>query len=72
MEEVGERGGELVASDEPAVVTETVFDAVMMENGESYGCLANPTSTNESERNEVFCQTDELPDELISSKEVPR
>jgi len=67
-----ERGGELVTTDEPAVVAETLFDAIVVEDGESDGRLADSANTNESEGNEVFCQTGELLDQLVSSKEVPR
>ena len=63
-----ERGGELVAADEPAVVAETFFDTVVVEDGESDKRLADSTRTNESEWSQVFRQTDEIPDQLISSK----
>jgi len=65
-----ERGGELVATDELVIVAETLFDLIVVENGKSDGCLAYSTSTNKSERSKIFCQIDELPDQLVSSKEV--
>ena len=65
---MSERGGELVTANEPTVVTETLFDAIVVEDGESDGRLANSASTNESEWSEVFRQTDELLDQLVSSK----
>ena len=67
-----ERSGELVAADESAVVAEALFDTIVVEDGESDGRLADSASTNESERSEVFRQTGELPDQLVSSEEVPR
>ena len=56
---MSERGGELIATDEPAIVTETLLDAVFMENGQSDGGLADSSSTNESEWSEVFCKADD-------------
>jgi len=32
-EEMGERGGKLVATNEPAVVTKTLLDAIVVEDG---------------------------------------
>ena len=69
---MSERGRELVAADEPTVVAKTLFDAIVVEDGESDGRLANSTNPDESEWSKLFCQTDELPDQLISSKEFPR
>jgi hypothetical protein len=40
-----ERGGELVAADEPTVVAKPSFDAIVVEDGESDGCLADSAST---------------------------
>ena len=71
-EEMGEGGGELVTTDEPAVDAEPLFDTIVMEDGESYGRLADPASTNQSEWSEAFSQTDKPLDQLVSSKEVPR
>ena len=68
---MSERGGELVTANEPAVVAETLLDAVVVEDGEGDGRLADSASTNESKWSEVFCQADELLDQLISSKEIP-
>ena len=62
------RGGKLIATDEATVVPESVFDAVMMEDGQSDGCLANPASTNESDGCEVFRQTYDLLDQFVTSK----
>ena len=49
VEEVGIRCKELVATDEPAVVTETLFDAIVMEDGESDGCFSDPPWTDEND-----------------------
>jgi len=67
-----ERGGELVATNEPAIDTEPSLDTVIVEDGESDTRLANSTSTDESKRTEFFCQADELFDQLVSSEEISR
>jgi len=41
--------GELVTTDEATVVTESLFDALVMEDGQSDGRLADSTGTNESD-----------------------
>ena len=64
--------GELVATDESAIVTESLSDAIVMEDGQSDGCLANPTDTNEGDRCEVFSQTENLLNQLVTSKPDPR
>jgi len=66
------RGGELVATDEPTVITESLFDAIVMEDGQSGSCLANSTETDESDRNEVFSETNYLLDQLVAPKGGPR
>lgn len=40
------RGRELVATDEPSVVTKSPFGAIVMEDGEGGGRLSNPTGAN--------------------------
>ena len=69
---MGERGRELVAADEPAINPEPLLNATVVEESESDGRLADSASTDESEWSEVFCQADELLDQLVSPKEVPR
>ena len=69
---MSERSGELVAADEPAVEAESLLDAIVVEDGESDGRLANSTGADESKWGEVFCQADELFDQLVPSKEIPR
>ena len=72
MEKMSEGGGELVTADEPAVDAESLLDVIIVEDGESDGRLSDSANTNESEWSGVFCQTDKIPDQLVSSKEVPR
>ena len=67
-EKVGERRGEFVAADEPAILAKSPLDAIIVEDGQSNGCLANSTGTNESDWLEVFCRADDLLDQLVASK----
>ena len=62
----------MVTTDEATVVTESLFNAIVMEDGESDGCLADSTGTYESNRREVFGQTDDLLDQLVASETDPR
>jgi len=45
---------ELVATDESTVVTESLFDAIVMKDGKRDGCLADLADPNESGGREVF------------------
>jgi len=65
------RRWELIASDEPTILAKPLLDAIVMEDFQSDGCLANPASTDESNRNQVVCQIDDLLDQLVTPKEDP-
>jgi len=67
-----ERGGELVAADEPAVFTKTLLDAIVVEDGQSGARLADSTGTDESNWGQVFCQSDDLLDQLAATEVGPR
>ena len=69
---MGERGGELVATDEPTVSAEPLPDAIVVEDSQGDGGLPASASTDESERREVLCTADYLLDQLVASKEDPR
>ena len=71
-EEMSERGGELVTTDEPTVVAKPLFDPRVVENSQGKGSFANSTGTNESDRSEVFCETSDFLDQLVASKASPR
>ena len=58
----------MVTTDEATVVTESLFDVIVMEDGESDGCLPGSTSTDESDRREVFGQTNDLLDQYVTSE----
>ena len=66
------RGGELVAADEPTVVSESFPDATMVEDSQSDGGFSDPSRTDESDWSEVFCEADNLLDQLIAPKTGPR
>ena len=66
------RCGELVAANEPTVIAKPLPDAIMVEDGQCDGCLANSADTNEDDGCEVFGQTDDLLDQLITSETGPR
>ena len=63
---------ELVTTYEPTVVTKSLFNAVVVKDGQSDGRLADPAGTNKSNWSQVFCEANDLLDQLVASKEVPR
>ena len=66
------RGGKLIATDEPTVVTESLFDSIVMKDGQSDGRLADSTGTDESDGREVFGQANDLLDQLVTPETGPR
>lgn len=50
------------------MITESLFDTIVMESGDSDGCLADPTDTDESDGREVFGRTDNLLNQLTTSE----
>ena len=72
VEEMSGRGWELVTSDEPTIVAKLLLDAMVMKNGQSDGCLADSTGTNESDRGEILCETNDLLDQVITPETGPR
>jgi hypothetical protein len=69
---MSERGGEFVATDEPTVMAKPLLDAIVVEDGQSDGGLSNSAGTDESDGREVFCETNDLLDQLVASKDGPR
>ena len=62
MEEMSGGGGEPVATDEPTVVAKPFLDAVVVEDSQRNGRLANSAGTDESSRGEGFYETNGLLD----------
>ena len=67
-----ERGRELVTPDKPTICVKPTFDAIVVEDGQGDGRLANPASTNQSNWREMFSEINNLLDQLVASKEDPR
>ena len=68
---MGEGGGELIATDEPTIVAETLLDAIVVEDCQSDGCLADPSWTDESDWGEVFSETNDLLNQIVTSAAGP-
>jgi len=66
------RGRELVTANESTIVTEPLFDPVVMENGQGNRGLADSASTDEGDWGEVLSEIDYLLDQLVASEERPR
>ena len=63
------RGLELIATDEPTVVSKPLFDAIVVEDGQGDRRLPDPPWTDESHWSQLFCETNDLLDQVIASKE---
>ena len=55
-------GGELVTADESAVMTESLLDSIVVENGQGDRGFADPTGTDESDGAKVLGEIDCLLD----------
>ena len=66
------RGGELVAADEPAVVSEPLPDSVVVEDGQSDGSFPDSLCTDEGDRSEILCETDDALDQIVAPETGPR
>jgi len=62
------RSGELVATDESAMITKPFPDAIVMEDSQGDGCFPDSTCTNESDRCTVFSESNDPLDQLVASK----
>ena len=62
------RGGELVATDEPTVVSKPFLDPIVVEDGQSDGGFPDPSWTDESDWSEGFCEANDLLDQLVATK----
>ena len=71
VEEVIARGGELVATDESTVIVESLLDAVVVEDGQGDGGLADSAGANESDWSEMFCEANDLLAQVVASEAGP-
>ena len=71
-EKMWEGSGELVTANESAVITEPCLDASVVKDGQRDGRLSDSSGTDESNRFQVFSETDDLLDQLIASETCPR
>ena len=55
-QEIGTRSRELVAADESPVVAKPFFDPAVVEDRQSNRRFSNATSTDQSDRIEIFCE----------------
>ena len=62
----------MFAADESTVDTESLFDAIVMEDSKGDRRLPNPSSPDESNGCQVFCQANYLVDQLVTSETGPR
>jgi len=66
------RGEELVATNKPTIVSKPFLDAVVMEDSQSDRRFPDPPCADESDWLEVFCEADDLRDQLVASNTGPR
>ena len=66
------RGRELVTADKPTVISKLFLDAIVVEDGESDGCFPNSPCADESDWSEIFCEADDLLDQILPSETSPR
>ena len=65
------RSRELFAAEESTVLAKSLFDPVVVENGESNRCFPDPSRTDESDWLEVFGESDDLLDQFVPPETVP-
>jgi len=61
-------GGDLITTDEATVVAKPLFNVLVMEDSQSNRRLANSTSANQGDRNEIFCEVNDPLNQLVASK----
>ena len=65
------RRWELVATDESPALAKPLLDAIVVEDSQSDGGLANSAGTDKSDGREVFGETDNLLDQVVASETSP-
>ena len=68
---MGERGRELVTTDEPTVVAKPFLDAIVVENGQGDGSFPNPTYPDERDWCAAVGETNDLLNQFIASESGP-
>ena len=64
-----ERRWEFVTSDEPTILAESpVLDPIVMEDSQSDGRLSDPASTDQSDWTEIFRQSHDLVDQIVTTE----
>ena len=69
---MGARGRELVATDEPTVLSKPPHDPIVVEDSKSDGRFPDSSWTNESDWSEVFCETNDLLCQFVAPETDPR
>ena len=68
---MGAGGRELVATDEPTVVSEPCLDAIVVEDSQSDGSFSNPPWTDESDWSEAVNEADNFLNQQVTPKTGP-
>ena len=66
------RGWELITSDEPTILTKPLFDALVMKSCQNDRCLADSAGTNKGYWSQVFRETNDRLDKVVTSETSPR
>ena len=69
---MGAGSWELITTNESPVVTKPILDPNVVENLECDGRFPDPARTDESDRLEVFSESDDRLDYFVSSETGPR
>ena len=69
---MGAGGVELVATDEPTIGSEPLLYAIVVEDGQSNGRFPDPPCTNESDWSDMFCEVDDVVNQILASETSPR
>jgi hypothetical protein len=71
-EEMSARSGKLITTDKPSVLAKSIFDPIVVEDSEGNRRFPDPPCTNESDGFDVFGESDNLLDQLVTPETVPR
>jgi hypothetical protein len=68
---VSARSRKLITTDKSAVIAKSVFDPTVVEDSESNRRFPDPPRTDESDGFEVFGESDDLLNQLVTPEKVP-